>query len=638
MSLCIWMICRNEARDLPRALRSIRGLADHIVVVDTGSTDDTVDVVMRETAGIPLTLEVYTGASEFVDGQWRLTNFAMARNHAIVLAEATGCDYWLWMDADDELAEQKPIRQAMTTGADAFACWVEDGGSRWIHHRLFRSGKGVHFKGRCHEYPVLNGLTVQSCDAVFRHDGTPHGSETSNERNRRLLLLEWIDGPNERTAFYLGNTFRDAKDWDNAIIWYRKRIAFGSGHREEWLFAQWYLACCLRLAQRWDECEQTLKLALQEQPDWAEFWVEWAMLAYDQGFYRTAISRALRAPTNPPPTYLWRQESAYKDQPLRLVSWCYEHLGELGPAFDYAIRAADAIGKADAEWTERILRLAKLPFTMNAVAINRPGAIGDIMMALNLVPALKQKAETVYLFCNSAIGIPLEPLIKAAGVTAIVDSSLWQDWAPKFQHAHNLVGYIVNGEYERPLKQHLIRHFARECGLTVDGIPRLTLLKPARPKVADRYVTLQRHAGWSAYKEWIDERWDAVAAFLEARGYTVVEIGAEHGRTLMESVTLIANADLHLGVDSFGQHAARLYGVKSVIVWGSSQNDGTGYPENVNLVAGVSCQPCFAETAPHSIHLGNPCRYKVQGTHRCAWLIGVDRVVWELEQLLPVTA
>ena len=83
--------------------------------------------------------------------------------------------------------------------------------------------------------------------------------------------------------------------------------------------------------------------------------------------------------------------------------------------------------------------------------------------------------------------------------------------------------------------------------------------------------------------------------------------GARHdflGTPLSTAVALVANATLHLGIDSFANHLTHyrwrgddgaLSRTRGVIVWGSTQASAAGYPHNVNISLGLPCQPCFRE-------------------------------------------
>ena len=82
-SVSACMIVKNEADNLDRCLRSLKGAVDDIIVVDTGSTDETVSIAKRHHAQV-LTFT------------W-CDDFAAARNESIRHATS---DWVLWLDAD----------------------------------------------------------------------------------------------------------------------------------------------------------------------------------------------------------------------------------------------------------------------------------------------------------------------------------------------------------------------------------------------------------------------------------------------------------------------------------------------------------------------------------------------------------
>ena len=87
ISLCL--IVKNEEKTLERCLRSVDGIPDEIVIVDSGSEDTTKAIAGRFT-------------SRIFDFEW-VDNFSAARNYSF--AQAT-MDYILWLDADDVLLQQ----------------------------------------------------------------------------------------------------------------------------------------------------------------------------------------------------------------------------------------------------------------------------------------------------------------------------------------------------------------------------------------------------------------------------------------------------------------------------------------------------------------------------------------------------
>ena len=186
VSLC--MIVRNEAGHLAECLRSAEGLVDEIIVVDTGSTDQTKQVAAA------------AGAKVF-DFPW-IDDFAAARNEA--LRHAT-CEWIFWLDADDRLDEdnRRKIRALIDRLGDENLAFImrcvslaPDGQtvlSIVDHPRLFRRQPGVAWKYRVHEQVLPSvlrqGGQLRRADISIRHAGyqDPSVRRRKDERNLRLL-------------------------------------------------------------------------------------------------------------------------------------------------------------------------------------------------------------------------------------------------------------------------------------------------------------------------------------------------------------------------------------------------------------------------------------------------------------------
>jgi ADP-heptose:LPS heptosyltransferase/glycosyltransferase involved in cell wall biosynthesis len=656
-TLGVGMIVRNEERDLPRCLRSIASIADGVVIIDTGSTDRTLTVA-HNTINQPVWSRTYLRASEQdADGEWRITNFAKARNEYVHELRERGFTHTLSMDADDELIAPHVIRQAMYLPRAVVGVWMDLGDNwRQVHHRLWPADWYVHYKGWCHEFPVIDGLPSIILDhECIRHDATPHGNETSNERNLRILLRQFEAEPDARTAFYIANTHKDGGRHALAIDWYRKRLAYGAEFRDEYLFAMLYLGRSQADAGDLAGGLATMREGLALAPDWQEFRMDRAVVRYKQGRYHEAIAEAVQAINAPIPiTILWRERGAYRDQPLRLISWCHEHLGDLDMALLYS-RRASALLRGDADWQAREKSLEqRVTTTKQRIALVRPGAIGDVLMTLNLVPLLCEKYPDakVHYYTSPDIGCGLLPVMAAAGVTAVRDCA---GLVPAdYDHVISLVGYPLNAGYPyKRMQKHLLEYFADELNLPAQsGLPALTLPCPDRPDgLPERYVTFQARTGWSRYKEWPAERWCEVMAALPHIPF--VQIGKQHdpriagaihdymGRTLRDATALFANASMHVGVDSFANHLSNFYWtrgrrarrVRAVIVWGSTQASAAGYPSNVNLSLGLDCQPCFRENPEISSARTDAC----PNEHACMRGISVQAVIDAVEALWQET-
>lgn len=639
------LIAKNEERDIAKCLASIQDVVDSVVLVDTGSTDQTL-AAAQDACQKPLFTSVYLEASRQDEhGDWKLWDFSKARNQFVQEIERLGSDYLLWMDADDELCSPAELRRAIYWQQyQVFSIQIENGGSSWPHHRLWRTGLGIHYEGRCHEYPTIGGFpTIELKGPRIHHDAEPGAGEDSNARNLRILQEEFAEKPTPRTAFYLANTHKDGNRYTQAIPFYAQRIAMGVGFRDEWLFAHLYKARCERWSGDVLAAENTLLRALSEQRDWAEFWMELAYMAQDQGRHRHAIGFALQAHQRPiPPSELWREPNKYTDQPARIISWSYEHLGDIPQALSWALQAEQLIGCEDEDWQARITRLrsrmAEITNTTSStisssskslngnrlvpatpkIALHRPGAIGDVLMTLNLIPALRTKwpGHEIHYFCHSTIGNALIDVMSAAGVDVIHEPSALQ--RNEYVRTFDLIGYPLHEGYpEKQMRKHLLHYFADELEIeTGSALPSLRLNKPELSRdlrMPLRYATLHVKTGWSAYKNWPVERWaDVLKNFPKMPVY---QIGAKDEPripgachdfmgSIPMTLALLANASLHLGLDSFPNHLTHYqWGedestarqIPAVILFGSTQANASGYPHNTNISLGLHCQPCFRE-------------------------------------------
>ena len=201
ISLC--MIVKNEEKHLPGCLESVRGMVDEIIVVDTGSTDRTMEIARS------------FGAAVFVH-PWS-GDFSLARNES--LRHAAG-DWVLFLDADerlDPLGRADCLRKAASfRGADAFSVPIRNFGSKRENGptagyavRFFRKFPGIRFSGRVHEGvdQFLTDIGARCIRAPFAVDHLGYEQDSAVVkgkylRNLALLEKELADNPDNAHAWY----------------------------------------------------------------------------------------------------------------------------------------------------------------------------------------------------------------------------------------------------------------------------------------------------------------------------------------------------------------------------------------------------------------------------------------------------
>jgi GT2 family glycosyltransferase/tetratricopeptide (TPR) repeat protein len=268
ISLC--MIARDNETTIGAALESIKPWVDEMIVVDTGSKDNTPGIAKR------LGARVFRFA-------W-CDDFSAARNESLRHAASR----WIfWMDSDDTIDAsngrglRRLVRQAADSTILGFVVQVHcpgrgpDGDMDVTvvdHVKLFRNLPGMCFDGRIHEQilPAIRRLEgeVAWSDVYVTHSGYDHsatGQEKKKERDLKLLHLEEKERPKHPfTLFNLGMTYNDIGEYEKAIG-YLERSIQQSGREETHLRKAYALLIYAhsRLGNReaaWDCCERAVRL------------------------------------------------------------------------------------------------------------------------------------------------------------------------------------------------------------------------------------------------------------------------------------------------------------------------------------------------------------------------------------------
>ena len=260
MRLCLNMIVRNESAIIQRCLLSVLPHLSCYVICDTGSTDDTVEIIREVLAELPG--EVHSIAFE---------NFEQARNEALERARrsALDFDYILLIDADMELVVTDPRFRSTLTHSSYLMRQVA-GGMGYHNVRLVARGVPARYVGATHEYMELS-QPAERLDTAFMLDHAC-GSSRSEKTERDLALLRSslkTDPEDRRSLFYLAQTLREAGQHQEAIAVYQRRVALGGWDEEVW-YSRWMIARCFQAMGKTSEFVANCLEAYQSRPSRAE--------------------------------------------------------------------------------------------------------------------------------------------------------------------------------------------------------------------------------------------------------------------------------------------------------------------------------------------------------------------------------
>lgn len=330
ISLC--MIVKDEAQNIRRCLESVQGVVDEIIVVDTGSTDETCQI-----AGA-LGARVHSFP-------WN-ENFSDARNASLELA--TG-DWILFLDADEELArESREALRRLTSDDSVEGYFVKIvnylGNEGWIEtcpdlvFRLFRNRREYRFRGAIHEQ-IANVILEKNSRAAYRiaeemviiHYGyLDRQINDKDKKNRNLKIIQKELGENpesrllrfhygvelfraERYAEAAGELTRAANGIDPDTIYLPKLLR--------------YIVMSHQSAGQPEKALDVARLGLQFFPNFADLYYYSGLLFLDVKRYALARESFLKAVSMP-------------EQPAQYASFggvrgfrSYYHLGQISEIF-----------------------------------------------------------------------------------------------------------------------------------------------------------------------------------------------------------------------------------------------------------------------------------------------------------------
>jgi len=184
-------IAKNEEQALPRLIKSLDGFADRVVIVDTGSTDNTIEVAKQ------LGAEVHSIA-------WP-DSFSDARNKAVELANPAKATWIAMFDADEVLDKGRELRwklQKISPHVGVISIYHRTKfGHKFPRNCIWRPGK-AKWKYRFHEHLIPNEKGIQVIVPHFVDHPDDVGKNHDNDRIMELMRMDTVEYPEEQTRKY----------------------------------------------------------------------------------------------------------------------------------------------------------------------------------------------------------------------------------------------------------------------------------------------------------------------------------------------------------------------------------------------------------------------------------------------------
>lgn len=332
-TICLNMIVRNEARIIERCLNSVIRFIDHWVIVDTGSTDGTQEIIRHRLRNLP---------GQLIERPW--VDFAHNRSEALEFAQGKS-DYILVIDADEVLVRDNDFALPRLV-YDANYLKVTSGPVSFWRIHLFRNAPGWRYVSSIHEYlegPAsathkrLNGLRIESLT-----DGARAAEPGVYDRDAEQLLRMYEETPHDpRISFYLAQSYVSAGKPALALEAYERCVQLGGAPEEVWM-AMFHIAEVKQQLERdWSEVLTAYLDAYQFRPTRAEPLYRIALrYRWTNEFHlaRLFLKQAVAIPY-PQEDYLFVEERLYRYLIKMALATCCYHTGE----YEEGIRYCDEL-------------------------------------------------------------------------------------------------------------------------------------------------------------------------------------------------------------------------------------------------------------------------------------------------------
>lgn len=339
-TISLSMIVKNEADNLPRLFQSIRGCFNEINIVDTGSTDGTLELLKKwSTKGNPAVAPLRVHHFEWIH------DYAAARNFAFSKCQT---DFIMWMDGDDTLYNAEEFRkwkqEWLSSRVDVwyakypYLSKLKAVNAAITRERVIRRSLNLQWV-----YPVHEVMLVPDDGSVYRLFTTKwcilHRHRKNRDQLKTLKDLKRLDESGYQwdgrmMRIYGRELFNRAKDFEGCISFMKKSLDMPDLPLFDQISAYDYLARATQILERYDESIEYCDRGLEIRSDWAAFHHTKGMAYFRRHMWAEALPcfeaarRCVFPEQTPIPVYRFH----YGQWPTLGAATCYFELGDLDKA------------------------------------------------------------------------------------------------------------------------------------------------------------------------------------------------------------------------------------------------------------------------------------------------------------------
>lgn len=244
-SLCLVMIVKNESKVIKRCIDSVKDYINYWVIVDTGSTDGTQEIIKN-------VMGEYNIPGELHERPW--VDFGHNRSESLQYSKGKA-DYRLVIDADDVLVVEGDENPFANLTKDCYKIKIRLNSLAYYRTQVVRGDQDWKYVGVLHEY--ISGPTGVTLEEEFLERVEMHASVSGHNRDikgkekyhndaltfeRAIITTPKEDLPidlERRYVFYLGQSYRDAGMMDRSIEAYQRRADLGGWAEEVYISKYW---------------------------------------------------------------------------------------------------------------------------------------------------------------------------------------------------------------------------------------------------------------------------------------------------------------------------------------------------------------------------------------------------------------